>query len=51
MLMSGESFGGKNPLVASSGGISAVKNAKAGGKGRIEEDFLENFDDYSEGQI
>lgn len=53
VLMSGESFGGKNPLVASSGGVSAVKNAKntTGNKARIEEDFLENFDDYSEGEL
>ena len=44
VLMSGESFGGKNPLVGSSGGGNKIKNAKQS----IPENFLEDGDDYSD---
>lgn len=48
VAMSGESFGGQNPMIHSSGGMhDAIKNAKNGKTrgDRIPEDFLEQFDD------
>ena len=49
VAMSGESFGGQNPMIHSSGGMhEAIKNAKNGKNNRgerIPENFLEEFDD------
>lgn len=47
VAMSGESFGGANPMIHSSGGVQeAIKNARrASSRGEIPEDCLEHFDD------